>query len=258
MFRLMYSAAAHQGLIRVCAAPLLAIVVLVGCGGGGGGGAPSTVQPPSGTETVNLQGIWQSPAAASTASTILLPNLTMWTVVTEGSNTRLSKVSLSAQGNTLSGTGKTYSLGSSGSSSSTFTVTGTEKLNLSQIITTGTARSTYAQTYQSRYDTPAVLSEFAKGWNAIVGTGRISWTVNAAGDLTGSSTTGCTYSGKLTERTERKAVVDVSISEVCVDATSNLSGIATVSSDKLRMSVVATTADENSAVVLSLTAAPAP
>lgn len=243
--------------VSVSISALIAASLLVGCGGGGGGGgAPPTGQPPVNADTASLQGIWQSPAAASTASTILLPNLTMWTVVTEGTSTRVSKATLNAQGTTLSGSGKTFSLGSSGSSSSTFIVTGTEKMSLSQTITTGSAKSTYTQTYQSRYDSPASLADFAKVWIGTVGAGRITWTVSSSGTISGTSTTGCTYTGKLTERTERKAVVDVSISEICTDVTATLSGLATISSDKARLSVVATTTDENSAAVLSLTVSP--
>lgn len=84
--------------------------------------------------------------------------------------------------------------------------------------------------------------------------------VDAQGRITGSRTTGCTYTGQLSLRAERKAVVDAQLQEDCVGARVQVSGVATAQAAATtatgtvpaQLSMVLTTADETQAVVLAL------
>ena len=78
------------------------------------------------------------------------------------------------------------------------------------------------------------------------------WNIDGQGGITGVRTTGCTYTGQLALRPERKAVVDATVQEDCAGVRTPLDGVATLQSESGRMSMVLTTADEAQAVVLGL------
>jgi hypothetical protein len=227
-------------------------LALAGCGGGGDSATPPPVTEPT---TAALQGLWQSPAgAASTASAIALPNGQLWVITSNAGVTRLIKVSLSARAPGFGGSGKSYTLGSSASAVSTaVSASVVEKSSLSGSFTTSVGQpETFALAYQSRYDTPAVLSDFAGNWQAPLGPGVVNWTIASTGALTGTRTTGCTYSGLLSLRAEHKAVLDAAVSENCAGTVVPLAGVAVLSSDRSRITMVLTTADEATGVALSL------
>ena len=46
-----------------------------------------------------------------------------------------------------------------------------------------------------------------------------------AGALSGTRTTGCTYSGQLSTRTEQKAVLDATVAENCAGTVVQLGGV---------------------------------
>ena len=207
--------------------------------------------------TSALQGIWQSPAgASSTLSAIALPDGQLWAIISNGGVTRLIKASLSAQATGFSGSGKSYTLGA-GSASSNVSATATasvvEKTSLSGSLTvSGAQAEPFALAYQARYDTPAVLSEFAGVWQATLGPGVVTWTVGSTGALSGTRTTGCTYSGQLRLRAEQKAVLDATVAENCAGTVIPLDGVAVFNADKTRITMLLTTADQATGVALSL------
>jgi len=216
------------------------VLALVGCGGS----TSDTPTPtPAPTPTVAaMQGIWQSAAgAASSTSAIALPDGTLWTVLVNTSGTVLQKSSVTSQTTGFAGTGKAYTLGSTTVQSITSTVSFVEKTSLSGTVTRAGQAEPFALTYLSRYDTPAVLADLAGTWTVTLGPGVTTWTVGSTGALTGSRTTGCTYTGQFSLRSEQKAVMDVAVTETCATVVTKLSGVATLSSDKSTLSTVMTT-----------------
>lgn len=220
---------------------------------------PSTPTPDPSLKpaTAVLQGIWQSPAgAASALSAAVLPDGKLWSIITSDGVTRLVKASLSAQTANFGGTGKSYTLGAGAASSNvsaTATTSVIEKTSLNGTLTVGSGQpEAFALAYQARYDTPAVLSDYAGAWQATLGPGVVNWTITSTGVLSGTRTTGCTYSGRLGLRPEQKAVVDVSVAEDCAGTVVQLGGVAVFNADKTRLSMLMTTANEAIGVAVNL------
>lgn len=244
-------------------------LTLAGCGSGGGdgdingnGNGNGSGSNNNGTGTAPsalaaLQGIWQSPEGAdNSVSAIALPDGKLWALTSTGNVTRLVKATLSTQPAGFGGEGKSYILGSSEASSvvsATVTASVVEKTRLSGVFNpTGTQPEAFALAYQSRYDVPAALSDFAGNWQATLGPGIVSWAIASTGALTGTRTTGCTYTGQLSLRAERKAVVDTTVTENCAGKLNQLQGLAVRSADKARISMVMITADESAGVAVNL------
>ena len=201
----------------------------------------------------SLQGIWRSPTgAASTLSAVALPDGKVWALISNATSTRVVKGSFTVQSNAYLASGKSFTLGTTASSATSLTATVLEKTSLSGVISTGGLNENYTMAYQSRYDTAATLSDFAGAWSATLGPGTVSWTIGATGALTGTRTTGCTYTGQLSVRTELKAVVDAAIAETCAGAVTQLSGVAVKSEDKSSINLLLTNADDSAAVALTL------
>ena len=89
-------------------------------------------------------------------------------------------------------------------------------------------------------------------WSGALGANSLLWDVDGAGKLAGTSTTGCTYSGSITPNANPVAVLDVAVTENCVGATKNLSGIATLNAAKTGLSLAYTTPDRAQGGVLVL------
>ena len=236
-------------------------LTLVACGG-----SPSSDPVPTPTPTPNptptlsvssLQGIWRSPAgAASTMSAVALPDGKVWALISNANNMRVIKGSFAVQGNAYLASGKSFTLGTTTTttttSSTSLTATVLEKTSLSGVISTGSVTENYSLAYQSRYDTAATLADFAGAWSATLGPGTVNWTIGATGALTGTRTTGCTYTGQLSLRAEQKAVVDAVVVETCAGAITQLSGVAVKSEDKASITMMMTNADETAAVAVNL------
>ena len=97
-----------------------------------------------------------------------------------------------------------------------------------------------------------VLAGFAGAWSATLGPGMVRWNIDDQGRISGTRTTGCTYTGQLALRPERKAVVDALVQEDCAGVRIPLEGVATINPDSRSLSMVMTTPDEAQAVVLGL------
>jgi hypothetical protein len=84
------------------------------------------------------------------------------------------------------------------------------------------------------YATAATLGSFAKTWSGVNSGRTMAWTFSSTGALTGSSvTTGCSYTGQLTLRSEAKAVVNAQVVETCpgMSAAVTYNGIAYINKD---------------------------
>ena len=244
-------------------------VILVGCGGGGSdpavpapGPTPTPIPTPTplpvpAQTTAALQGIWHSPVGAnSTLSAVVLPDGKLWSITSSGGVTRLVKASLSEQTAGFGGSGKSYTLGSNAATSSAdaaVTASVVEKTSLTgELTVTGEQAEPFSLAYQSRYDTPAVLGDYAGVWQATLGPGVVNWTISSTGVISGTRTTGCTYSGQLSLRTEQKAVLDAAVAENCAGAVVQLGGVAVFNADKTRITLLMTTADETTGVAVNL------
>lgn len=248
---------------RSGAATLLAASLLAACGGGGGDTNPQPDPLPIVTLDA-AQGIWQSaPSAATRASAIVLPDGALWAVLSEGegssATTRLIKAKLSVQDNKYTADAKSHVLGGALSAPASFSLAATVKEKLSLVVqlnpAAGTDPAAAAQTlslsWQTRYDTPTALADLAGRWRAPLGAGTVSWDIDALGKISGTRTTGCTYTGQFSLRPERKAVVDVAVNEDCAGAKVQLRGIATPQANGL-LNLAMTTEDETQAVLIGL------
>ena len=249
---------------RLSSSALLAAVLLAGCGSSDSV-PPDTPEPgptPAPTPTLAaLQGLWQSTAGdAVSTSAIVLPDGNLWAVQVHGTGasttTRVLRASLAVQGTGYSATGKIYTLGGSTSAPATVPVAASvvEKTSLNVRTGTDAGGETLALAWQARYDTSASLAGFAGAWSATVGPGTVRWSIDEQGRITGTRTTGCTYTGQLALRPERKAVLDALVQEDCAGTRTQLGGVATLNPDsgRMSMSMVMTTADDTQAVVLAL------
>jgi hypothetical protein len=230
-------------------------LTLVACGGSPSSD-PAPTPTPTPTPTLSLsslQGIWRSPAgAASTLSAVALPDGKVWALISNASSTRVIKGSFAVQGNAYLASGKSFTLGTTTSSTASLTATVLEKTSLSGVITSDGLAENYSLAYQSRYDTPAALADFVGAWSATLGLGTVNWTFGTAGVMTGTRTTGCTYAGQLSLRAEQKAVADVAVTETCAGAITQLAGVAVKSEDKAGITMLMTNADDSAAVALNL------
>lgn len=251
------------------AAVALATLALMGCGGGSNDPAAPTPEPtppvtfpvtPPVTTNPIPQGIWQgAPGASIAISTVVTENGQLWSVLTGAQGTRLLKASLSASGAGFSGTGKAFLLGSTTPATTTDAVSlsasAVSKTSLSGSMTstaTGTPAEPFSLAYQSRYDTPVTLASFAGNtWTATLGPGTLNWSIDSSGKITGTRTTGCTYSGNISLRTEAKAVANVAITESC-PAVTQLSGVAIKTPDNTGITLLLTTTGDAQGVVIGL------
>jgi hypothetical protein len=201
----------------------------------------------------SLQGIWRSPAgAASALSAVVLPDGKVWSLISNASGMRVIKADFAVQGNAFVASGKSFTLEPVTSSSTSLTATVLEKTSLSGAISTASLTENYSLAYQTRYDTAATLADFAGAWKATLGPGTVNWTITAAGALSGTRTTGCTYTGQLSLRAEQKAVVDAVVTETCAGAVTKLAGVAVKSEDKTGINMMMTNEDDSAAVAVSL------
>lgn len=201
--------------------------LLTACGGGGGGGGGDVGGGAPETFKSNvLQGRWTNasqrayviPSAIGSGTegwllTSDLQYLESWTVTTSGSNT----VSINAKRYTLGEDKNPAPLSYSG----TANLTGTPTLTLNN------------QSFNR--DTPLTtsipLTALAGQWMASAGDGAVTQTLNVTsnGNITGSSSTGCSYTGSLTSR-PGIGVLDMTLAENCASGIKNFSGIAAYSS----------------------------
>lgn len=251
----------------------LASAILVACGGISSDPAAPTTNPstPEPAPTPTLpdassaipQGIWQSAVgAATTTSALVMQDGQVWSVLTSTSTTpsttRLLKASLAARGAGFNGTGKAYVLGTTVASATpaeavTLSATSVSKTSLNGSITgTTTQAESFSLAYQSRYDTPVTLASFVgSAWSGTLGNGTVNWRIDSAGNITGTRTTGCTYSGQLSLRTEAKAVADVVLTESC-PALTQMSGVALKTPDNTGITLMLTTTGDAAGVLIGL------
>lgn len=250
--------ARHASLLAVCAASLVA------CGGGGGGGgdaAPARVDP-----SAILQNFWSGPVTnaadgATRASAVILPNGTAWvamesaTAVVGVAKVALTGTAVDATMANVSGTGVYFTLpnGAAQSLTAAGTVTASS-LDATATSPAGTATLDWTPVASPSYTAAAQASDVTGNWRGTLGGSVVvaDWTISAAGALTGTTSTGCTYTGTVKPSGAGAiAVHDVAAAEVCGGDTRNLAGIATLTAAKTSLRVMYTANSDTGAGVIA-------
>ena len=263
------------------------------CACGGGGSDTTAVTPPPVTPVVPTtpaptssltQGRWVSTNLTPAYTAIMVPAAsgasppavdTVWALAQDAST--LIKLKANGTAQTAGAvTGNVYTLGTS----SVTAVTG-GSYTLSATAATATSAAGQQMSLQPVLGTTALFDRTdvmstalqanqANGkWQADLGTVKVNWTVqnaNASGatttattNLSGTSTTGCTYSGQSTVVTSQ-SLYKVQFTETCAGSGTStaqtFAGIGTLSSDSTRLTVVATNEAETKAAALLFTRQP--
>lgn len=237
---------------------------LTACGGGGGGvdEGPAVINPTSSI----LQGRWTSTGIDPAYTAIAVPAPTgantpavdtLWGLAQDGST--LYKLQANgADGAAATVTGKRFTLGTDAVAAVTpgsYSVSSTTGTQLTLQSALG-ASATF--TRSDAMSTPLRADQANGNWRAALGSIEVSWTVQSAGtasNLSGTSTSGCTYSGTSSVAASQ-SIYQVSFDETCAGTTQRFSGIATLSGDDSRLTVVATNADESRGVALLMARQP--
>jgi hypothetical protein len=219
-----------------------AACLLSACGGGGGGNAGSA---PSSMSIAEIQGFWTGAIAgnslgASKTRAVVLENGATWLFLHDDTQAGeplvgLTTVMLTASGESFAGPGNRYP--ASGNLLGTATVSGddpgTGNLGLSVAVPATTA-STMSLVYDVRYKAAAPQADAVGSWQYTKQSGSIvaTWAIAADGALTGSSTLGCTYTGRVVPHPVPAAVYDATVTETCSGTTKQLTGIGKLNAAK--------------------------
>ena len=226
--------------------------LLAGCGGGGGGGddpgTPPPVTPPGSVPTTldALQGFWAGPFdTGTTAQAIVLRTGDVWMVVQSGTTVQSvgrAQAVLNASGASASGGLTNLQSGVTAPLALTATAV-SPKTTLTGTVTTSQTTRNLTWSYNTRYDTALPVANFAGRWTSTADQQRFSvtWDFAAGGALTGTSSTGCTYTGSLAPLAQPVAVLSASIVETCAGASTTLTGVATMNDARTRASFVLAT-----------------
>lgn len=104
----------------------------------------------------------------------------------------------------------------------------------------------YSWAYNPAFEVPAKLTDTAGRWNASFSGGAVRATldITVLGVLTGTSTTGCSYTGSVTPHPAGIAVFNLVVNEACLNqAVRSYSGITTVNPAATSLSAAFVTAD---------------
>ncbi len=123
---------------------------------------------------------------------------------------------------------------------------------------TGVNASALSLTQTDDLSRPAVQTEISGLWRASLGgnTVIVQWSLDASGVLSGSTTTGCSYTGNITAMAST-AAYNAQFVETCSDAVStDFKGIAVLSPNKDGLTLVAVKSDESKAIAFFFTKTP--
>ena len=240
-------------ILRPAAVAAGVAILLAGCGGGGGGGDdsgnPPPVVPPGSvvpTALDALQGFWGGPFdTGTTAQAIVLRTGDVWMVVQSGNTVQsVGRAQAAINANGASAAGGLTNLQSGVTAPLTLTATAVApKTTLTGTVTTSQTTRNLTWSYSTRYDTALPVANFAGRWTSTADQQRfaVTWDFAAGGTLTGTSSTGCTYTGSLAPLAQPVAVLTASIVETCAGASTTLTGVATMNDAKTRASFVLAT-----------------
>jgi hypothetical protein len=243
--------------------------------------ATPTIPTPTPTAAVSTDpklaaGFWSGRVdPQTTASAVFLPEGQAWTVLqatrttVAGSATVSSTLTTLALGSVtvatpsviVSGTAYTFS---TTFSTETFRISGTVlpqgTLTVPATVAMATSPATpaYSWVYNRAFETAAKPADVAGSWNTSLSNGaiRLTLSISAAGALTGTSTSGCTYTGTVAPHPANIAVFNLSLNETCVPTPGasglrTYAGIATLNETRTTLSAAYTTPDRTLAGVFA-------
>ncbi|MEW6445409.1 MAG: hypothetical protein ACOZAQ_06540 [Pseudomonadota bacterium] len=234
---------------------------LAACGGGGGGNSSETSQTsPNQTylDSTQIQGRWVSPVGINPSKIAnVVPvdanNADAWVLSLNGNSAvGLNKLRINRD---YSISGKYYDLTQANAVAQS--VSGAAVTNLGStpksLAFNGLASGAMTLNPSTSAADAGNQADAVGTWSTTAGSGTIliSWTVATDGSLSGASSSGCLYSGKLVAQPSAQAF-NAQVIESCQGISTALGGIATVSSDKQALKFLATTADESRSVVMLL------
>lgn len=254
-------------------------LALSACGGGGSDTAAVTPPPvtpvvpttPAPTSSLT-QGRWVSTNLTPTYTAIQVPATTgantpavdtVWALAQDA--TTLIKLKANGAIQTAGAvTGNVYTLGTSSATAITggsYTISSTAATASNaagQQISIQPLLGTTALFNRTDAMSTALTATQANGkWQADLGAAKVNWTVDTAAtnvnNLSGTSTTGCTYSGQSTV-VGTQSLYKVQFTETCsggtTPTTQTFAGIGTLNADNTRLTVVATNEAETKAAAL--------
>jgi hypothetical protein len=268
-------------------APIISLTLSVAlslsaCGGGGSDPEPTTpttpTKPTTSPTSSLTQGRWASTGLNPVYTAIMVPAPTgantqavdtVWALAQDASV--LIKLKANGAAQTAGAvTGNVYTLGRSSVtavSSASYTIQTTAATATSTVghqISIQPLLGTTALFNRTDAMSTALSATQANGkWQADLGTAKVNWTVDTSAanvnNLSGTSTTGCTYSGQSTVVTAQ-SLYKVQFTETCsgsgTPTAQTFTGIATLNADSTRLTVVATNDAETRATALLLVKQP--
>jgi hypothetical protein len=218
------------------------LLSLTACGGGGGSGdSPTPLIPatPSTLDTSTLQGRWETASGASAAYTaIVVPAsgnvATAWLLAQDAS--RLAKVSVNG---TLVATGKSYALDGSAAQDVSGTLAASLTTTPKSLVLNNVLVSATTFNQSSDLAGMAVAADAAGNWRATASSVVANWRLTDTGVISGTSSTGCTYAGNYVTPTTVRLYA-LTFTETCAGTVTSFNGIATLNTDKSRLTVAAT------------------
>jgi hypothetical protein len=236
-----------------------AALLLAACSGGGdsstGTITPPIVTPPvTAFDPATLQGRWTTASGVTPGYTALIvpdadaaTTATAWVLAQDAS--RLVKVSATGS---QSANGKSYDLATPGSTATGIT-SGSYSANLTaspkSISFTNVLGTSLSLSQSDGLSGNATAADAAGSWKASVGAVDLTWSLSDTGALSGSSTSGCSYSGS-SAAPAAITLYRVSFTETCSGTTASFAGIATLNTEKTRLTVTATTTGDTQGTAL--------
>jgi hypothetical protein len=221
--------------LRKMVAAALVCVALFGCGGGGDGGTGDSALSPSNDPAASA-GLWKgSTSNGRQAYGVTLSDGTYWFIYTAvGNSSRIAGVgqgtATSIGGTLISVDGLDFNLEGLGVSAASITATYSPRVSLNGTVRYPSQSVSFTTSYVSV--APAALSQIAgsyRGTAAVVAaTESVNITISASGAISGTSASGCTFTGAATPRTDA-AVFDVTVTfagGVCALGGSTVKGVA--------------------------------
>jgi hypothetical protein len=248
---------ARSCLERLCPLGLSTLLLagaglLVACGGGQA--PPAASFAPS-----QLKGRWVSASVTPAMTALIVPGASgesnAWLLAHDAS--KLVKLVVRSDSSI---SGHSYALSQADANGLSVSGQITTALNASpaSIGLTGINASALSLTRTDDLSSPAVQADIAGAWHATFGGKAVvlQWALDANGVLSGSSTTGCSYTGNLTAIVST-AVYNAQFVENCSGTlTNDFRGIAVASSDKDALTLVAVKADGSKGAAFFFTKVP--
>ncbi|MFA5938662.1 MAG: hypothetical protein WC809_04830 [Sinimarinibacterium sp.] len=211
-------------------------VSLAACGGGGGDGDGGDNPEPA----TSAEGLWVGTTSTNRSfAALVLDDGTYWVLYSSQGNSAVVGGAIQGSGTSQSGSftssnGRDFSLEGLGVTNLTLNANYVMKQSFNGTVryTASGEQVTFTSSYDSGYDLTPSLAAVAGSYSGSAatsgGTEAANVSISAAGAISGSGASGCTYSGSATPRA-RGNVYDISVTfngGVCANGTSTVSGVA--------------------------------